>query len=149
MSVSLTGNDISIINDRLLRDLADGDAVNLDFPNNLAEGKKGKNGNSIISFNEQGGMVTVTIRVLLGSPDDKYLNKELTLYKNNRAGYILLTGEFVKKVGDGQGNVSNIIYNMTAGFVQKYPNAKENTEGDTEQAVTIYQIVFMNTDRSI
>jgi hypothetical protein len=149
MGTSLTGNDITIINDRIFNDLADGDAINLDFPNNLVEGKKGKNRNAMITFNATGEQVTVTIRVLKASPDDKFLNNQLNLYRNNKSGYTLLTGEFIKRIGDGFGNITNEAYTMGAGYVQKIPNSKENVEGDSEQAVTIYQLMFMNTDRSL
>jgi hypothetical protein len=148
-STSLSGNDLTYISDRLLADLADGDAVVLDFPNNLVEGKKGKNRNAIITFNATGEQVTVTIRILKGSPDDKFFNNELNIYRNNKAGYILLAGEFIKRSGDGAGNIINEIFTMGAGFVQKFPNTKENVEGDSEQGVSIYQLVFMNTDRSL
>lgn len=148
-NTSLSGDDITIINDRIITDLADGDAINLDFPNNLVEGKKGKNRNVIITFNATGEQTTVTIRVLKASADDKYFNQELNTYRNNKAGYVLMSGEFIKRSGDGLGNIINEIYTMSAGIIQKIPNVKENVEGDTEQGVTIYTILFMNTDRSL
>lgn len=149
MSTSLTGEDVSIINDRILNDLADGDCVNLDYPNNLVEGKKGKNRNVLITFNATGEMVNCTIRVLKGSTDDKFFNNQLNIYKNDKSGYNLMTGEFIKRIGDGSGNITNEVYSMSAGFIQKIPNSKDNVEGDSEQAVSIYLIVFMNTDRSL
>lgn len=148
-TVTLTGDDSITINDRTLADLADGDVCNLDFPNNIAEGKKGKNRNAIIAFNSTGESVTATIRVIIGSPDDKFFNNEMNTYRNNKAGYTLLTGEFIKRVGDGNGNITNVTYTMSAGFVQKIPTVKENSEGDSEQGISIYTLMFMNTDRSI
>ena len=149
MSIALTGNDSPVVKNRPIVDLADGDCASLDAPNNLADGKKGKNGNGLISYNATGEMTTLTIRTLLGSPDDKFFNKELSLYRNNRPGYILMDCEIVKRVGDGNGNVSNIVYTMDSGFISKLPVVKENVEGDTEQGVAIYTIVFLNTDRGI
>ena len=35
-TVSLTGSDTIIVNDRVISDLADGDCVALDFPNDIA-----------------------------------------------------------------------------------------------------------------
>lgn len=148
-SVALTGNDLTVIKGRIMEDLADGDAVVLDFPNNIADGKVGKNKNVIIAFNATGEQVTVTVRILKGSADDKFLNGELNSYRNSRPSYTLMTGEFVKRVGDGEGNITNEIYTVGAGFIQKYPSAKENVEGDTESAVSIYQIQYNNTDRSM
>ena len=147
MSVALTGNDTVIINERVFKDLATGDTVNLDFPNNLAEAKVGKNGNTIYAFNSTGRQCTATIRVLRGSADDKYLASEMASYINDPAAYVLLAGEFIKRAGDGAGNVTADIYQFRGGMVQKIPSAKENVEGDTEQAVTIYQIIFANSAR--
>ena len=154
MSVSLTGNDTVMIGARgaalrIFNDLADGDTANLDFPNNLTEAKVGKNGNTIFAFNSTGKTVTTLVRMLLGSPDDKYMNARMNEYINDSAGFILLDGEFVKRAGDGTGAVANIIYKLFGGVPQKMPNVKENVEGDTEQAVAVWQIIFANTDRII
>lgn len=148
MGVALNGADLIIINDRIISDLADGDAVVLDFPNNIAEGKRGKNNNVIISFNSTGKAATATLRVLKGSADDKFFNQELNTYLNDKVGYVLMAGEFVKRIGDGAGTITNEVYIMSNGFIQKYPNTKDNVEGDTEQGVSVYQIMFMNMDRS-
>lgn len=149
MSVSLTGNDTAIIDGRILNDLADGDTVSLDFPNNLVEAKVGKNGNTLYAFNSTGRTVTATIRVIRGSADDKYLNGRQVEYIRDSAAFVLLEGEFIKRAGDGAGNVVNDIYRLRGGVVQKLPNTKESVEGDTEQSVTIWQILFANTDRVI
>lgn len=154
MSVSLTGSDTTILSklgnqDRILKDLADGDCVNIDIPNNLAEVKSGKDQNAIIAFNSSGQVVNVTLRIIAGSPDDKFLNSEIASYKGNNAGYILLSGEFIKRVGNGAGVVSNIIYKFSNGLIQKYPTAKENQDGDTEQSLSIYNLIFARIDRII
>lgn len=149
MSVALTGKDTHIVGNRLLTDLGDGDVGNIDAPNNIVEGKKGKNGNMIFAFNSTGTQVDYTVRTLLGSLDDKFLNAEYNSYKNDPPSYVLLDGEFIKRSGDGLGNVSNIVYRMSGGVPKKLPNAKENVEGDTEQAIVEWQIMYANTDRSI
>ena len=152
--VSLTGNDTIAIGAsgaalRILADLADGDTAVMDFPNNLVEAKVGKNGNTIYAFNASGKVATLAIRILLGSPDDKFLNAEMNLYLADPAAYPLLAGEFIKRVGDGTGAVANIVYKIDGGVVQKMVPAKENVEGDTEQSVGVYTILFANNDRSI
>ncbi|MBD3283537.1 hypothetical protein GF396_04515 [Candidatus Pacearchaeota archaeon] len=146
-SVSLTGADIININGRIFKDLADGDCVNLEFPNNLVEAKTGKNGNTIFAFNATGQLVTVTVRLIRGSADDKFLNNQLSIYRQDPARFVLFDGEFTKRAGDGQGSVTDDVYKVGAGLVQKIPATKENQEGDTEQAVSVYQLVFANTDR--
>lgn len=149
MSVSLTGNDTIIIDSRVIKDLADGDVGMLDFPNNLVEAKNGKGGNTIYALNVQGKVATLNLRVLRGSADDKYLNSRMNEYLNDPATFILFTGEIVKRAGDGQGNVTADIYRNAGGIIQKMPAVKENVEGDTEQSVTIWQIIYANNDRTM
>ena len=154
MSVSLTGGDTIILSklgaqDRVMKDFADGDSAVIDVPNNLLEIKSGKNQNAIIAFNASGQVVPAVLRIIRGSSDDKFLNSELTSYKRNPAGYIMLSGNFIKKVGDGTGAITNETYKLMNGAVQKYPVVKENMDGDTEQAVAIYNLIFARVDRII
>lgn len=147
-SVTLTGADTVILDaGRIVADLADGDTALLEFPNNLAEGKVGKNGNTIYAFNATGKTVNVTLRVLRGSADDKYLNSRMQEYLNDPASFILIEGEFIKRAGDGRGNITADIYRLSGGIVQKMPGAKENQEGDTEQSVAIWNLTFANSNR--
>jgi len=154
MSVSLTGGDTISIGSRggaprILVDVADGDTGVLDFPNNLVEAKVGKNGNTIFAYNSTGATGTITVRVLRGSADDKFLNGEMNRYKLDPSAYTLLDGEVIKRIGDGLGNITNDVYIMSGGIIQKMPAAKENVEGDTEQAVVTWQIIFANSDRGL
>lgn len=149
MSVSLTGNDTIKIDTRILADLANGDTAVLDFPNNLVESDTGKNGNTIYAFNASGKKVTVTIRTILGSADDKYLNGRMAEYLIDPAGFVLILGEFIKRTGDGQGNVTDVIYKLEGGIIQKLPNTKENVAGDVEQSVSVWQLEFANTSRLV
>ena len=146
-TVSLTGSDSIIINNRPISDLADGDCVNLEFPNEIATLKTGKNGNVIYALNETGRECSVTTRVMRGSADDKFFNNLIALQRGNFAGFLLMTGEFIKKVGDGEGNITNDTYIMSGGIFIKNPSAKNNVEGDTEQSVVIYEMKFSNAPR--
>jgi len=148
-SVALTGKDTIKINDRIFNDQADQDAGVLSFPNDIAAVKTGKNGNSMYAFNYSGNQCEVTLRVLRGSSDDKFLNNLLALWKNNPAGFTLMNGVFVKNVGDGLGNITPDTYIMNGGVFKRNVDVKENTEGDTEQAVAIYTLVFSNAPRTI
>jgi hypothetical protein len=148
-SVSLTGTDTIQIDSRNLNDLADADAVVLTFPNDLAAVKASKNGNTIYAFNQMGRVVECTIRVLLGSADDKYLNSRMQEMINGFSDFILLTGAFVKRVGDGSGVISSDVYQCSGGVFKKQVEAKTSAEGDTEQSVAVYMISFGNADKSI
>lgn len=145
----MSGSDTIMINNRNLDNLADGDAVMLTFPNDIANVKTGKNGNSIYGLNESGKQSEVKIRVLRGSADDKFLNGLLVQQQANFASFILMFGEFIKRVGDGSGVVAGDTYVMSGGVFTKQVEGKSNVEGDTEQSVSIYTIKFSNAPRAI
>lgn len=146
---SLTGSDTISIDTIPLVDLADGDVATLTYPNDLVGVTTGKNGNSIFALNETGDQADLLIRVLRGSNDDKTLNSRLIAMKANFAGYITMTAQLVKKVGDGQGNITNDIYNLAGGVFTKRIETTSNVEGNTEQAIAIYPLKFTNSSRGL
>ena len=148
-AVSLTGADTCKIGNRILSDVADGDWANLTFPNDLTEVKTGKNGNSIYAFNETGRQVQLELRLLRGSPDDKWMMNLLNNMKKDFSAFVLLNGEFIKRVGDGQGNITNDTYLVTGGVFGKMVEAKTSAEGDTEQSVSLYTLKFSNGERTL
>ena len=148
-AVSLTGEDTIQIDGRVLNDLADGDCAVLTYPNELAAVKASKNGNTVYAFNNMGRMVNCKIRVLVGSSDDKYLNSRLAQMIQDFSGWTLFTGSFCKRVGDGAGNMSTVVYQVTGGVCKKNVEAKTNADGDTEQSVAVYDIDFGNNTRSV
>lgn len=145
---SLTGDDSIIINDIPLNDFADGDIGSLSLPNNMFDMQTGKNGNTIFALDESGNNATLTVRVLMSSNDDKRLNGMIPKSKGF-AQSVLATGSVVKQVGDGQGNVSYNTYLLAGGMVQKKPDVKSNVNGDAQQAVVEYIIVFAEANRAI
>lgn len=149
MITSLTGKDTIKVNDRIFADFADGDVALLDHPNDLFALKTGKDGNAIYAFNNSGRQCDLTLRLIRGGADDRYLNNLLALLKNDPAAFTLITGEFVKNVGDGAGGITQDIYILSGGVIKRNPNVKENVEGDTEQAVVVWQFIFSNAPRSI
>jgi len=148
-SVALSGADTININGRVLVDFADGMVGDLTFPNDIANVKTGKNGNSLYGLNESGKQAELKLRLIRGSSDDKYLNGQMAQQQLNFAGTVLLVGQFIKKIGDGQGNITSDTYVTSGGVFTKQVEAKMNVEGDTEQSVAIYTIKFSNAPRSI
>ena len=150
---SLTGSDTIIINDRVLTDFGNGDIATLTYSNESVAVTTGKSinsvGNSIFAFNETSRQADVELRVLKSSSDDKFLNSIKTGMDRDFAAFSLLVGQFVKRIGDGQGNVSNEIYNLSGGAFSQSIDSKSNVEGDTDQAIAIYKIKFSNAPRSI
>ncbi len=148
-TIALTGSDTIIINNRSLVDLADGNCVELEFPNNIATVKTGKNGNSIFGLNETGKQGGSKMRIIRGSADDKFLLGLLSQQQENFAGFPLLIGEYIKKLGDGAGNITNDTYIAQGGIFVKLIPAKTNTDGETEQSVSMYEIHFAAVARVI
>lgn len=148
-TVALSGSDTTMINNRILADLADGDCVALTFPNEISQVKTGKNGNSIYGLNESGKQCEVKIRVIRGSADDKFLNNLIAQQQANFAGTVLAIAQFIKKIGDGAGNILSDTYILSGGVFTKPVEAKNNVEGDTEQSVAIYTLKFSNAPRVI
>lgn len=150
-TVALSGSDTININNRILADLADADAVTLTFPNNIAAVKTGKNGNSLYALNESGKQCEAKIRVIRGSNDDKFLNNLLEQQDSsgNFAQTVLMIGQFIKKIGDGLGNVASDTYIVSGGIFTKRLEAKSNYDGDTEQSVVVYTIMFSKSPRAI
>ena len=147
--VSLTGRDTAIIDGRIFTDFADGDTCSLEFQNDIVTATVGKNGAAIYAYNATGAVVNVTLRLLRGSADDKYLNLRFSQFKIDPPSFVLMTGSFVKRVGKGFGLVNSDIYQMSGGVILRPPVAKENQSGDTEQAVSIWSLQFTNNTRVI
>lgn len=146
-TIALSGSDTVTINNRIFADFADGNVVELTFPNDIAQVKTGKNGNSIYGLNESGKQAEMKMRIVRGSADDKFMNNLLTQQQLNFAGTVLLQGQFIKKLGDGQGNITSDTYIVSGGVFTKQVEVKTNVEGDTEQSVSIYTLKFSNAPR--
>ncbi len=145
---ALSGNDTIQITDLVLRDFGDGDVANLTFPNDLVAVKNGKNGNAVFNLTASGRQADLEIKVIRGSNDDRALQALLNTMLADFPSFELLDGYFVKRIGDGQGAVTFDTILLSAGVFTKIPEAKENTEGDTNTALTIYRMKFANTKRA-
>lgn len=147
--VSLTGNDTVVISGRVITNFADADNASLVFPNDIASVKTGKNGNALFALNEMGRQADAILRMIRGSPDDIFLNDLLSLQRADFASFILMTGQFTKRVGDGFGNILADTYLMQGGIFSKNVEVKSNVEGDTEQSLAIYPLKFANAIRAL
>lgn len=148
-TVSLTGNDTLVIAGIVITDVADGDWAVLTYDNDLANLKRGKNGNAIFAENAMGLVGSVVIRLIRASNDDKSLDSLLQSQLQDFSGFALLDGQVVKRTGDGLGNVTPDAYKMQGGIFKRMVDAKSNAEGDTEQSVSIYRMEFANIERQV
>ena len=146
---SLTGNDTIIIGGQLMTDFAEGIVAEIQFPNDLVQAKRGKNGNTIYALNNQGFQSEVNLRILLGRANDAYLNTQMLAMQQNFAGFILLNGVFVKNVGDGYGNITPVTYIMSGGVLKRNPNVMSNADGDPNQSLVEWHFIFANNDRQV
>jgi hypothetical protein len=149
MSVAMSGNDTITLQNYLFANLADGNCVELTFATDIASVKVGKNQNAIFALNANGNVADVKMRIIRGSADDQFLMSLMAQQQSNFAGFVLLQGTFIKKVGDGAGNITNDTYVMSGGIFAKLIQAKSNVEGDTEQSISMYEFKFANSARVI
>ena len=145
---ALTGDDQIIINQVPLNDFPDGDIGTLAIQNTISEMTTGKDANTIFALNEAGKNAILTVRVLMGSSDDKRLNG-LIPQTSKFASYSLVEGSLIKQIGDGFGNISYNTYMLSGGMVNKLPDVRINVNGDGQQAVVEYQIIFALASRAI
>lgn len=149
MTVSLTGNDTLVLGGIPITDTADGDWFTMAFDNDLANLKRGKNGNAIFAENSMGPVATATLRLIRSSNDDKALNSLLQQQLQDFAAFNLIDGQFVKRVGDGNGGISGDTGQMFGGIFKRNVDSKSNAEGDTEQSVSVYRLEFSNVQRAM
>lgn len=148
-TIALSGNDTLVLNNRAFADFADGDAAMITFPNQIAEVKTGKNGNALFALNSSGRQAELKLRLIRGAADDKFLNGLMAAQDSNFEGTVLMIGQFVKKLGDGAGNVGQDTYIVSGGVFVKRIEVKMNVEGDTNQSVSEYNIKFSQAARVI
>lgn len=149
MVTVLSGDDTIVLNGQVIQDFADQNVGDLSFPNNVANIKTGKNGNSLYALNTTGYQADLKLRIVRGSADDKFLLGLFNSQQNNFAAFVLLQGQIVKKLGDGQGNIIYDTYTCIGGIFVKAQPVISNPEGNTEQNITLYEIMFSNAPRSI
>lgn len=148
-TVSLSGNDTFVLQGRVFTDLADGDWFTFTYENDLANLKRGKNGNAIYAENSMGLVAPGVLRLVRGSDDDLFMDSILQQQLQDFSAFILLDGQFVKRVGDGLGNITGDTYRAAGGVFKRGVDAKSNAEGDTEQSVSVYRLEFANVERAV
>ncbi len=146
---TITSDDTLTLFDRVLTDFADDDVSSVSFPNDAVMVKTGKNKNTIFAKDEKGNNANLILRLIRGSSDDELLQSKIDQMEADFVSTVLAEGEFVKRLGDGQGNVKRDVYTLLGGVIVRRVDGKENTSGDTAQGVAIYNMTFANARRSI
>lgn len=146
---AITADDTLTIYGRTITDFADAGVSTFTFNNDLVGVKTGKNGNTIFTKNETGHNATAVLRILRGSSDDRFLQGKVDEIERDFPTVVLGSGEFVKRIGDGQGNVISDVYQLDGGVPTRKVDTQENVEGDTEQGVSVYNFIFAYATRGI
>lgn len=146
---ALTGNDTLTINGRVFKNFADQSTITIEYSNARVGHTTGKNGNTVYSTDKQGENAAVTLRIIAGSDDDKYLNGLSIEQERDLPSFALMTGTFAKRIGDGTGKVSFLNYALLGGVFEQNPNTSENLQGDTEQGIQVYQLWFAQAKKGI
>jgi len=142
LTVSLTGDDTIQINNQVLSTLANQDPGHVTFPNELAAVEQGKNGTTIYAQNPMGFVADLSIRLLLAGIDDTYLNSLLQQQNTAFSDFALLTGTYNKRVGDGNGNILTVVYQLSGGIFSKGVEVMTSARGDVNQSVAVWPIRF-------
>lgn len=102
MTEVYTAEDVSVINDRIMSDYAKGDVITISFENNLSNQGNGKNGNSLAAHIEDGQIALVSLRLVMNSPDDKYLNTIFQQWQSHDSAFKPISGSFTKNTVNEQ-----------------------------------------------
>ena len=149
MEISINGNDTITINGALLTKFADKDYGLLNFPDKLTTTTIGKSGNAVIAYTPKGKKCELTLRLLLATTDDATINSYLQQLSQDAPSFPLLTGQIVKRSGDGSGTVRNVIYKLEGGTPDQIPESHSNSDGDEEQGIAVWKFTFAKGSRQL
>lgn len=143
-----TGQDIIKVNGRILTDFADGDVAVVSYPNDLHGLRNGKNRNALAAHNEQGNQAELQLRIIKGSPDDKYLNSQVIAWKNHSDDFAPLNAELTKVI-KVDGGTTNEVTTLDFMFPSRNVDTRTNTDGETDQEVAIYNFRAGVSERAL
>jgi len=146
---AITGDDTLTIFDRVFNDLANDDTSQIAFNEDLVTASTGKNKNTIFAKNEKGNNAVLTLRLIRGSSDDRFLDGKQAATDKDFVATALANGTFKKRIGDGNGGVLTDNYTLQGGMISRRVDGKENVSGDVEQGVAIYTIIFADVKRGM
>lgn len=153
MSDAYTSKDLIQLEDFngkwTLSDFADGTVAELAAPNELSTVTTGYNGNGLGAHNEPGRQRRLTIRLVKASGDDKRLNESYELWKNRDMRFKPFSGYFTKNIGHSDGSLTQDTCECYFGLPAGIPIPMTDTNGNTEQDVSVYVINFANYKRII
>jgi hypothetical protein len=140
-SVVLLSDDTIDINGTVLTALSNGTYSELTFGDELTTTEIGKNGNALITRKSAGQRGELSIRIMTGSADDKYLNNLLVSQMSKAPSFVPLTG-YAAKIMNVDGKPVTLTYTFSGGSFMKQVESMSTTEGSADQIVSVYRLRF-------
>ena len=139
-SITIGGDDTVQFDGMPLSTLADKDPCVIEFPNELFTMVVGKNGNILVSQNNNGALANIALRLAMGGGDDvtlnSYLAEQVADLAKGGAHTIIVTQNFG---GSPNGPVA-AIYTLNTVFFTKGVVQRIAAEGDIESVVALYNL---------
>lgn len=145
---NIGSDDTFTLNGRIFNDFADGDNIKITPKTDTVNAKTGKNKNTSFNKNAEGDNADIVIRLMRGSGDDQFLQGMQASSDVDFPSTVLMNGEFVKRLGDGQGNVSRDVSSLSGVIIKRRNDSMENVEGQTEQSIVIWTLFAASYTRS-
>jgi hypothetical protein len=153
-NLSFTGND-SIVGSTsfapawVFKYFPFGVVFDVTFPNDVWKVHVGKNGNTVYAYDNSGGMAKGVIRVMKGSADDGFLESLVAISAIDPPSTQALTIYIVKRYGGG--SISQAFEEVICqnGVISKLVPVKSDADGDPEQSVATYEMIFSGVTRLI
>ena len=146
---TFVGSATIIINGRTLSDFGFGTVAEITCPNQIAGMDIGKDFNTVFSLQPAGSQADLKIKIIKGSKDDVFLNSLYESFKDSFESSIAITGSFISRVGDGNGNVITTAWVLNGGIPTTHPADKYDVAGDREQALMGYSFSFARGIRTL
>jgi len=137
----------SIINNRVLLDLADEVYEQITYDEDQVSVTIGKNGNAIYQILTAGDKATLVYRVIASSSDDIFLNNLLNVQRTGV--FTLIEGASSKIQNDGAGGSKTITYTLTGGVIKKGVDSVKQSSDNKDVAVATYNLTFSSVVRNI
>lgn len=143
----LSGSDTLQIAGRTITSVCGGDWGKLTFPQDTVQMDIGKNANAVYSYDFRGEKGRFELMLLRASDDDGFLQSQFVTMRQDFSAFILLVGQFIKRYGDGNGNIRREVVKLAGGVFVKRIEASSNAQGDTKQAIAVWTMDFASARR--
>jgi hypothetical protein len=137
----IASNDGLIINSRVITNFAGPKSILTEYPNDINDIHIFKNGNMIWMRKIQGLLVNITIKLMINSDDDKFLNSLFKSSQQNPNIFSPINMQHIKNTTNENGNLLQAIVDIPWAMFQKLPSMQDDSEGDVEQAISTWGFI--------